>query len=306
MMRAALLWASNNPYLSRKLPRMRFVRAAARRFMPGESPADALAEAERLAQRGAATLLTYLGENVAAEAEAEAVVDHYLGVMAEARERGLDTEISVKPTHLGLDRSLAAAEGNLTRLVEKAGRSTVWVDMEASPYVDRTLEIYRSVRGRHENLGVCLQAYLRRTPYDLETLIPLRPSIRLVKGAYWEEPRIAYSKKREVDAAYARLTTRMLQQASLGRMGRVGLGTHDERMIDLAKTRAHELGLDPSAWEVEMLYGIAPGLRDRLSADGTQVRVLISYGSSWFSWYMRRLAERPANLLFVLKKMVGA
>jgi proline dehydrogenase len=179
------------------------------------------------------------------------------------------------------------------------------MDMEASAYVDATLRIYRSVRERSENVGVCLQAYLRRTPDDLDALIPLRPSIRLVKGAYREPPDVAYPKKREVDAAYAELAARLLEQVGLGRLGRVGLATHDERMIQRCATRAGELGLAAAAWEVETLFGIAPDLEDRLLSNGVQLRVLISYGSAWFSWYMRRLAERPANLLFVAKKLVG-
>jgi len=305
MMRSALLWASRNPFLTRRLPRTKFVRAAAKRFMPGESAEDALAEAARLAERGAGVLLTYLGENVETEEEAQGVCDRYLGVMDDARGRALDAEISVKPTHLGLGLGDAIAKDHLLRLVEAAGDRTVWIDMESSSYVDRTLDLYRSVRERYPNVGVCLQAYLRRTPEDLEDLLPLHPSIRLVKGAYAEVPEVAFAQKRQVDVAYARLATRMLQQARLGRMGRVGLGTHDEKMVHHAMARAHELGLAASGWEVETLFGIAPDLQRWLLSGNTQLRVLISFGSEWFSWYMRRLAERPANLLFVAKKLVG-
>ena len=305
MIRSTLLWASTNPFIAQKLPRMKFVQRAARRFMPGEEPEDALEQGALLQEKGAGVLLTALGENVDSAEEARGVVDHYLGVLDMAERRGMSVELSVKPTHLGLDQSLSFASDNLKVLVEAAGEGTVWIDMESSPYVDPTLEIYRNVRERYPNVGICLQSYLRRTPSDLEALLPLSPSIRLVKGAYREPPDVAFPRKSDVDAAYARLTTRMLREACVGNMRMIGVGTHDERMISHAKTRAHELDLDPSTWEVEMLYGIATGLQDRLLRGGTPLRVLISYGSGWFPWYMRRLAERPANLLFVVKKMVG-
>lgn len=305
MMRSALLWASTNPTLAEKLPRKKFVRRAARRFMPGEESDDALRESAKLQEKGAGGIVTLLGENVEAASEARDVVDHYLGVLNDIEDRGLDVEISVKPTQLGLDLGTRTALDHLRELVEAAGDAMVWVDMEASPYVDATLEMYRAIKETRPNVGVCLQAYLRRTPDDLEALLPLEPAIRLVKGAYREPPDVAYPKKREVDAAYAKLTTQLLREAHFGRTGRIGLGTHDERMINHAKTRAHELGMNPELWEVEMLFGIATDLQGRLMRSGTQLRVLISYGPHWFPWYMRRLAERPANVWFVARKMVG-
>lgn len=305
MLRSALLWASTNPTLAEKLPRMGFVSRAASRFMPGEESDDALRAAAELQERGSGSIATLLGENVADREEARAVVDHYLGVLEDVRKRDLDVEISVKLTQLGLDLGTHVALDHLRELVEAAGDDLVWVDMEASSYVDATLEIYRAVREERPNVGVCLQAYLRRTPDDLEALLPLEPTIRLVKGAYREPPEVAFPKKREVDAAYAKLSTQLLREAHLGRMGRVALGTHDERMINHAKTRAHELGMDPARWEVGMLYGIATELQGRLTRGGTNLRVLISYGPHWFPWYMRRLAERPANVWFVVRKMVG-
>lgn len=305
MIRSVLLWASTNPTLAEKLPRMGFVRRAVRRFMPGEEPEDAFREAAKLQERGAGSLVTLLGEGVDDGEQARDVVDHYLKVLDDIRERGLDVEISVKPTQLGLDLGTRTALDHLRELARAAGDAMVWVDMEASGYVDATLDIYRAVRESRPNVGLCLQSYLRRTPEDLESLLPLEPAIRLVKGAYREPPEVAFPKKREVDAAYTKLSTQLLREAHLGRMGRVALGTHDERMINHAKTRAHELGMNPGAWEVEMLYGIATDLQGRLVRGGTNVRILISYGSHWFPWYMRRLAERPANIWFVVRKMIG-
>lgn len=308
MMRKTLLWISTNPWLAERLPRYGFVRRAVRRFMPGETLDDGLRAARKMEGEGAVgSLLTLLGENVETAEEAEAVADHYLEVLDRGREAGLDLEVSVKLTQLGLDRSLDAARENLLRVVEKAETmgSMVWIDMEDSSYVDRTLEIFRAARERYDGVGICLQAYLRRTDDDLDALLPLKPSIRVVKGAYLEPPDVAYPEKREVDGAFLRITTRLLRAAAVGDVGRVAVGTHDPRMIREAQSRAHELGLGPEAWEVEMLYGIGTAEQRRLMHGRTPLRVLISYGDAWFPWYMRRLAERPANVWFVLKSLVS-
>lgn len=305
LMRSALLWASTNPLLSEKLPRMSFVKRAARRFMPGEEVEAALAEAEKLDARGVGTILTLLGENVEDASDAQGVTDHYVKVLGLIREKGLDCEISVKPTQLGLDLATEVALEHLRTLVDAARGDLVWIDMEASEYVDRTLDMYRAVRGDGGNVGVCLQAYLHRTPDDLESLMPLEPHIRLVKGAYMEPPEVAIQRKREVDAAFAKLTTGMLRAANFGDMGRLALGSHDSNVVNHAMTRAHELVLDPDKWEVQMLYGIGTDLQARVARGEANLRVLISYGEQWFPWYMRRLAERPANVWFVMRKMLG-
>lgn len=308
MMRKALLWASRNPWLADRLPRYGFVRRAVRRFMPGETLDDALRAAREMEGEGAAgSLLTLLGENVETTEEAEAVRDHYLEVLDRGREAGLDLEVSVKLTQLGLDRSPDAARENVLKVVERAAAvgSMVWIDMEDSSYVDRTLKIFRAARERHDSVGICLQAYLRRTDDDLEALLPLKPAIRVVKGAYLEPPEVAYPEKREVDGAFLRITTRLLRAAAAGEVGRVAVGTHDPRMIREAQSRAHELGLGPAVWEIEMLYGIGTAEQRRLMHGRSPLRVLISYGDAWFPWYMRRLAERPANVWFVLKSLVS-
>lgn len=312
---------------------MRFVRRAARRFMPGEEAEDALREAETLQTAGAPTLLTLLGENVDDQAAADRVVEEYLRVLAEARRRGVDAELSVKPTQLGLELGEDITRRNLEALVIAAGgsrgsrgssgdaegegargqaaadggdpRPLVWIDMEGSEWVDPTLRIFRELRARHPNLGICLQAYLHRTPDDIRDLMPLEPAVRLVKGAYREPPDVALPRKRDVDARYVELAAALLRARLEGRAGRPGIATHDGRIIREIGRRADALGLAPDAWEYEMLYGIGTAEQRRLVAEGRRLRVLISYGEHWFPWYMRRLAERPANLGFVLRKMVG-
>jgi proline dehydrogenase len=306
MMRQALLWASTNPFMSQRLPKYGFVRKATRRFMPGETLEDALEACARFGEKGTGTTVTLLGENVETSASADGVVDHYLGVLEAVRARGLDTEISTKLTSLGLDQGVDEARARLQRLVAAAERTAiVWVDMEYSGYVDRTLEVFRAVRERHENVGLCLQSYLKRTQKDLEDLLPLEPAIRLVKGAYAEPPSVAFAKKAQVDQNFVRLTSTLLRARVAGRVGRPVFGTHDPRMVGEANRMAHELQLPKDRYEIAMLYGIQAPEQERLVRTGHRVRVLISYGKHWFPWYMRRLAERPANVWFVVKQLVG-
>lgn len=302
--RRTLLWASTNPRLATRLPRRRFVQRAVRRFMPGETLDDALRVARRLGEQGVPAIVTMLGENVQTPEETRAVVEEYLRALSRASDAKLDVEVSVKPTHLGLDADGGLALANLGQLVRAAaGRGTLWIDMESSPYVDRTLDLYRRLRREHEGVGVCLQAYLRRTADDLRGLLPLSPRIRLVKGAYAEPAEIAYPKKAEVDARYLALGEELLAALAGGGDGFLALGTHDPRMIRPLVDRARAAGLGADRFEVEMLFGIGRREQSRLLRDGTPLRVLISYGREWFPWYMRRLAERPANVWFVARSL---
>ncbi len=306
MLRPLFLWASENAWARRRLPRLGFVRRAVRRFMPGEDAGSALAATVALNRAGIGTVLTLLGENVRDPADTAAVVDHYLGVMDAIRERSLDAEVSVKLTHLGLDLDPGLAVANLERIADRAAAlgQDVAVDMEGSPYVDRTLDVFRRVRAARPNVGLCVQAYLRRTPADLESLRPLRPMIRLVKGAYAEPPAIAFPDKREVDEAFVSLAMTLMRAAGPDGRPRVVLGTHDRRLIDRLIERANAEGIPPGRYEFHLLYGIGRAEQERLVAAGHRVRVLISYGDAWFPWYMRRLAERPANVWFVLRSIV--
>lgn len=303
--RSLLLYASRSQRLAAALRQRRFVSRAVSRFMPGEELSAALETARRLAGAGIGTVLTQLGENVTAIAEADGVRRHYLDVLEDIGQAGLPAQISVKLTQLGLDVDRAACEHALRSLVARAakGGATLWVDMEDSRYTDVTLDLYRKVRADSPCVGVCLQAYLRRTPADLAALLPLQPAIRLVKGAYAEAPAVAYPRKRDVDAAYYSLAGLLLERAAQG-AARPVFGTHDLALVARIRARAADLRVPPGACEFHLLYGIRERDQRALAADGAVVRVLISYGSAWFPWYMRRLAERPANLWFVIKNLI--
>jgi len=304
LMRRALLWASTNPRLASSLPRRRFVKRAVRKFMPGEELEDALREARVLAGRGVSVVLTRLGENLGTAEQTRDVVREYLGAMDRAEEQSLDLEISIKPTHLGLDQDRELVRENVSELAAHAGdRCTLWIDMEGSVYKEPTLDLYRSLKATHDNVGVCLQSYLRETADDLASLLPLSPRIRLVKGAYAEPADVAFPDKSVVDAAYRTLAATMLEHFQAGGGGAVAFGTHDPELIGWLQTRIAEIGVDPERYEFEMLYGIGLRQQQRLVDDGQQLRVLISYGDAWFPWYMRRLAERPANVWFVMRSM---
>jgi len=301
-----LLWAARNPWLGQRVPRLRFVRRAVRRFMPGERLTDALDAAEALRARGLGSVFTFLGENVTDLAAARRVVDHYHEVLDQVAERRLETEISVKLTHFGLDIDLDVAFENLDGLAEHAARlgNSVWIDMEGSAYTEDTIALFERSRARHENVGLCLQAYLRRTPTDVERLLSLHPAIRLVKGAYDEPAAIAHRARRDVDAAFVDLGTQLLRAMRDGHVARFIAGTHDVALVKRLAAAAEGLGLERRAVEVQMLYGIRPAEQRRLVAEGFDVRALIAYGEAWYSWYLRRLAERPANVLFALRQLL--
>ncbi len=276
--------------------------------MPGDEFDAALKAAIAFKAQGIGSLFTRLGENVKDLTEANAVVEHYESALATAASAGVEAEISVKPTHLGLDIEAKATYANLQRLAraaEKAG-SFLWIDMEGSAYTEATVAFYERLKGAHPNVGLCLQAYLRRTAADVERLLPLDPAIRLVKGAYAEPATIAYRSKAEVDANYVALAVAMLEAKAGGRKASIGLGTHDVRLIQQIAERAAALRLDRrAAFEVQMLYGVREDEQRRLAAEGYAVRDLIAYGEHWYPWYMRRLAERPANIAFALRQIVG-
>jgi len=305
-MRQLLLWMARNRFLKRWLPRIWFVRRAVRRFMPGETVEEALDAAEFFRPHKMGVLFTQLGENLADLSEAQAVADHYHGLLDKIAARGLDAEISVKPTQLGLDLDREAALGHLSGLADHAAQrdAMVWLDMEGSAYTDATLDLYRSLKATHANVGICLQAYLRRTTADVHALLPLKPAIRLVKGAYDEPASIAFRRKDEVSVAYQSLCVLMLPYAARGEL-RLGMGTHDTALIERVAAHAAGVGVGKDAFEVEMLYGIRQGEQLRLAREGYRVWALIAYGDAWYAWYMRRLAERPANVLFALRQMFG-
>ncbi len=303
--RSLLLKASRSQWLARQLRERRFFQRAVKRFMPGETLEAALEAAGVFAKAGMGSVLTELGEQVTNRAEAAAVRDHYLGVLEKIQRRKLPAHVSIKLTHLGLEASQEGCVQDVLKLAARAeqARSFLWIDMEESRYVDATLEVYRRAKAEWPNVGVCLQAYLYRTAKDLEGLLAIAPAIRLVKGAYNEPADVAMPKKGDVDANYRQLAQRLLAEAARQRAKPV-FGTHDLPLIETIRKAAVDQRVDPSSYEFHMLYGIRAEAQRRLASMGTEVRVLISYGSAWFAWYMRRLAERPANVWFVLRNVV--
>jgi len=303
--RAVILAAAQNKWLKERASRYSFVRRSVSRFMPGETLDDAIAAAHQLRSRALGTAFTHLGENIAEASEAEGVVAHYLQVLERIRAETLPTEISVKPTQLGLDLSENLCEQNLRRLAAEDPGRTLWIDMESSPYVESTLRLYRRVRADHPNCGVCLQAYLHRTPRDIEALLPLKPSIRLVKGAYRELPEIAAQQKSEIDSRYLELARALLTSQTIGNVQRAILATHDPRLIERITTFTAQQGMGRQQVEVQMLYGIQRALQEKLAGEGWKSSVLVAYGTHWYAWFMRRLAERPANLWLVFRNIAA-
>jgi proline dehydrogenase len=296
MLRSALLGISGNRWLADHLPNSTLGRRISKRFIPGERLEDAVRAATQLTEAGLRIVLSELGEEVRNESAADGACAAYEAALEALAAAQLEPQISVKPTHLGLAMDEGRAITRTDRLLEAAQsmRGFVWIDMEGSAYTEATVRMYERLRAAHPNAGLCLQAYLRRTPADVERLLPLGPRIRLVKGAYKEPAAIAFQKKSEVNAAYVDVAHMLMQAADRG--ATVALATHDVELVE-------RIGGD---CEVQMLYGIRADEQRRLSASGRPVRVLISYGSEWFAWYVRRLAERPANLLFALRAAAGS
>jgi proline dehydrogenase len=305
-MRALFLAASENRWLRERGVRAPFVRRAVARFMPGETFDDMLAAARALPAQGIHSVFTRLGENVSDVAEARAVADHYLKGIEKIRAIGLACEPSVKPTQLGLDINREEARQHLRQIADhaQAAGTYLWIDMEQSAYVDVTLDLTEELRSSFEGVGVCLQAYLHRTRQDLMRMLKAGVGIRLVKGAYREPPAVALVTKRDVDANYLSLGRTMLDDHARGGRSRVVFGTHDTRLIAELIAHAHSTRVPQGSYEFHMLYGIQRDEQLRLAAAHEHVRVLIAYGTHWFPWYMRRLAERPANVWFVIKSVL--
>jgi len=299
--RKGILMATSNRWVSRFVRRYG-MRLGAGRFVAGETFDEAVPVLRRLNEEGLRTNTTLLGEGVRDATMARAVADTYCDVLDRIAAEGLQTNIALKLTHLGLDLGEDVAYENVKRVVAHAATvgNFIRIDMEESARVDATLAIYRRLRADgFDNVGTVLQAMLYRTARDLEDLLPLKPNLRLVKGAYLESADVAYQKKREVDQNYLYLAERMLDEC-----GFAAIATHDERIIAhvIDYTQRHGIGSD--RFEFQMLYGIRPQLQRDLVRRGYRVLVATPYGSEWYHYLMRRLAERPANLLFVLRGLV--
>ena len=305
--RTLLLKVSDNQWLRANGTRVPFIRRAVSKFMPGESFDEMLAAARATAAEGIGAVFTRLGENVKDLGEADAVATHYLESIDRIRQLNLSCEPSIKLTQLGLDIDRELAYGHLRDLAARADATGnyLWIDMEQSPYVDVTLTLTKRLREEFPRIGVCLQAYLFRTREDLEDITSRGIGVRLVKGAYNELATVAFPKKSDVDANYFALAQIMLSAAARAAGSRAVFGTHDLQLIQSIRDHAQSTGVKASEFEIHMLYGIQKQAQLRLVQDGAQVRVLIAYGDYWFPWYMRRLAERPANVWFVAKSLFG-
>lgn len=305
MIKGVLLWASRNAWLGRTLPRKKFVQRAVRRFMPGDGRDEAIRAALELRDRGIPAVFTLLGENVTSQEAVDGVVAEYKALLAQVKDSGLDAQISVKLTQLGLDLGEELALEQLVDLASLASAqgSLVWIDMEDSSYREVTLRLYREAVARTSpaEVGLCLQAYLFSTPSDLEELLPISPVIRFVKGAYAEPPELAFPRRRDVDEAFFQLGTTVLEST-----GKVAFATHDSVLTGRLRAWIGHKDVDKGRYEFQMLYGIRAEEQLRLARDGEPIRILISYGPAWFPWYMRRLAERPANIWFVVKNLFRA
>lgn len=300
-LRKAILASSGSPRVRRFADR-HGLRLGASRFVAGEDLNACVAVLHRLNERGLYANTTLLGEDVLDEAEARAVADEYLVIVQRLHDEELRANVALKLTHLGLDVDEELGYENVARVVQRAAElgTFIRIDMEYSALVDPTLRFYRRLREAGlDNVGTVLQSYLYRTPDDLESLLPLAPNLRIVKGAYLEPESVAYPKKADVDAAYLRLVERSLQGE-----GYTAIATHDERMIDHSLAFAEREGIGRDRFELQMLYGVRPQLQLDLAARGYKVLVATPYGPAWFPFFMRRLAERPANLLFVARNLV--
>ena len=308
MLRTALLYLSNQPRIFKFVRNNAIAKKFARRFVAGESAAEALDVVRELNERGITASLDLLGESVTNESEARRSGREYVRLLDQIRERNLDANVSLKLTAMGLDISEELCVAVMHEVLERARqyRSFVRIDMESSEYTERTLRLFeeRFFPSYPENVGIVLQTYLYRTQADAERAIELRCRVRLCKGAYKEPATVAYPEKDDVDANYVRC-----MQALLLKGNYPALATHDERIIGEAKRFAREQRIAPDRYEFQMLYGVRRDLQQRLVEEGYRMRVYVPFGTQWYPYLMRRLAERPANVAFitgnVVREMIG-
>jgi proline dehydrogenase len=301
MLKATLLKAAGSPSLKRLVTRNAVARRVAGRFIAGDTLDEAELAIRRLNDRGIPVALDYLGENTESEAQARESAGAYLAALDRIQEGGLDANISVKLTAMGLDlrRELALEEATRVAARGKEVGAMVGVDMESNAYVDRTLDIVEALKGSYDNVGVCLQTYLYRTRDDLDRLNRAGVPVRLVKGAYQEPAEVAYPQKASVDGAFARLLDTLVQANPYPMVA-----THDPALVRLTKTLVAKHRRDRDSFEFQMLYGVRRDLQEQVVAEGYRLRVYVPYGTQWFPYFMRRLAERPANLYFFASNLV--
>jgi proline dehydrogenase len=297
MLRGTLLYLANQNSIRHFVTHNRVARGSARRFVAGETLDEALAATRTLNQNGLSVSLDHLGENVNDAAEAASAANDYILILDAIKQARLNANISIKLTALGLDIDAALCEENVRRVLDRAKSYGIFVriDMEGSAYTERTLELTARLRQEYEEVGTVIQTCLYRSPKDIEQLIASQTRVRLVKGAYKEPPEIAYPRKADVDRSYEQLMRQLLEHGKYP-----ALATHDLHMIQSAKAFAAEQNIDKSRFEFQMLYGIRRDLQKQLVNEGYNMRVYVPYGTQWYPYLTRRMAERPANLLFVM------
>jgi proline dehydrogenase len=301
-----IFWLSTKKRVTDAIARRGMQYGFARRFVAGETLSEAIPPSVELVRLGRRVSMNLLGENVTTREEADASRDYYVEILQALEGAGIDGNISIKLTQLGLDldRDLCRALAGEIAAAAARLRRTIEIDMEASAYTDATLDIFEATYARHGNVGLAIQAYLRRSARDIERLAPLAPKVRLVKGAYREAASVALQTKSEVDTNYRQLLDRLLaRRASRGFTA--AIATHDPALVDYACARIAELGLPKEQYEFEMLLGIRRDLQEQVFAAGHPLRVYVPFGTAWCPYFMRRLTERPANLWFVLRSVLA-
>ena len=308
IMRTTLIALSKNKTLQDLLVRIPVSRQMARRFVPGETLDDAIAVVKQLNAQGILATLDHLDENVASEAEAIAAADEYLVALDALSAAQADSNVSVKLTQMGLDLGDDFCFDNVSRILRRAAElgNFVRIDMEGSPYTERTIGLYRRLRGHYGNVGIVIQAYLHRSQADVEGLIADGMGhFRLCKGAYDEPATIAYRERPRVTQSLVELARTCLTPEAQARGAYPAVASHDEEVINFVRAYAYQHDIPPTAYEFQMLYGIRRELQNKLARQGYRMRVYVPYGTHWYPYYMRRLAERPANLIFFLRALVG-
>lgn len=298
MMKRILLYMSEQPKLQQLATKVEFSRKTAKRFVAGETVEEAVAAVLELNKKGFTATLDYLGEHVSTHEEAKAASDEYLKGLECIHSQKADSNVSLKLTQFGLAMDENLCRENVERVVVKAGElnNFVRIDMEGSPYTDSTLRVYTTLRKIYDNVGIVFQAYLFRTEKDIQDALQLKSRIRLCKGAYKEPPDISFAKKKDTDKNYVHLMKILLKSGIYH-----GIATHDPEMIRATKEFESAETIGKDKFEFQMLYGIRRDLQEQLIRDGYRVRIYVPYGKEWYSYLMRRMAERPANLLFVAR-----
>jgi proline dehydrogenase len=306
LMRDFFLALSRSQGLREMTVRLGPARKMARRFVAGEMLDEATAAVQNLNGQGLLATLDHLGENITSETEARDATNEILDLLEAIEASGVQSGVSVKLTQLGLDLHPLLAIDNLQRIAARAAQAGrfVRIDMESSDYVQPTLDLFEGLWDRYRNVGVVIQSYLYRSADDVARLVRMGASVRLVKGAYDEPPDVAYADKAGADASFVRLMEQLFGDQARANGVFPAIATHDTQLIDWAVEHTRRQGIPQDRFEFQMLYGIRTGLQRQLAADGYRVRAYVPYGEQWYPYFMRRLAERPANVLFLMRNLL--